>query len=71
MLFAISTFISYEIKRSVEAAQRAPEGPFRMPEQNRRAMEKALMTTAVGLSVGIFILAAVFFFVIPRYRTGI
>src|SRR5271157_3928095 len=30
---AISTFISYEIKRGVEAARRAPEGPFRMPEQ--------------------------------------
>ena len=57
VLFAISTFISYEIKRGVEAAQRAPEGPFRLPEQNRRALEKALMTAAVGLAVGIFILA--------------
>jgi transglutaminase-like putative cysteine protease len=70
VLFAISTFISYEIKRGVEAAQRAPEGPFRMPEQNRLALEKALMTAAVGLAVGIFTLAAVLFFVIPRYRTG-
>ena len=70
VLCAISTFISYEIKRSVEAAQRAPEGPFRMPEQNRRAIEKALMTAAVGLAVGIIILAAALFFVIPRYRTG-
>jgi sterol desaturase/sphingolipid hydroxylase (fatty acid hydroxylase superfamily) len=70
VLFAISTFISYEIKRSVEAAQRAPEGPFRAPDQNRRAIEKALMTAAVGLSVGIIILAAALFFVIPRYRTG-
>ncbi|MGO8814487.1 MAG: DUF3488 and DUF4129 domain-containing transglutaminase family protein [Terriglobia bacterium] len=70
VLCAISTFISYEIKRSVEAAHRAPEGPFRIPEQNRRAIEKALMTAAVGLSVGIIILAAALFFVIPRYRTG-
>jgi protein-glutamine gamma-glutamyltransferase len=70
VLCAISTFISYEIKRSVEAAHRAPEGPFRVPEQNRRAIEKALMTAAVGLSVGIIILAAALFFVIPRYRTG-
>ncbi|MGD1103094.1 MAG: DUF3488 and transglutaminase-like domain-containing protein [Terriglobia bacterium] len=70
VLFAISMFISYEIKRGVEAARRAPEGPFRVPEQNRRALEKALMTAAVGLAVGIFILAAVLFFVIPRYRTG-
>ena len=70
VLFAISTFISYEIKRGVEAAQRAPEGPFRLPEQNRRALEKALMTAAVSLAAGIIVLAAVLFFVIPRYRTG-
>ena len=44
--------------------------PSALPEQNRRALEKALMTAAVGLAVGIFILAAVLFFVIPRYRTG-
>ncbi len=70
VFFAISTFISYEIKRSVEAARRAPEGPFRAPEQNRKALEKALTTAAAGLAVGIFSLAAVLFFVIPRYRTG-
>jgi transglutaminase-like putative cysteine protease len=70
VLFAISTFISYEIKRGVEAARRAPEGPFRQPEQNRKALEKALTTAAVGLAAGIFCLAALLFFVIPRYRTG-
>jgi transglutaminase-like putative cysteine protease len=70
VLFAISTFISYEIKRAVEAAWRAPEGPFRAAEQNRRAVEKALMTAAVGLAGGIILLAAGLFFVIPRYRTG-
>jgi transglutaminase-like putative cysteine protease len=70
VLFAISTFISYEIKRGVEAARRAPEGPFRVPDQNRRALEKALIMAAVGLAVGIFLLAGVLFFVIPRYRTG-
>ncbi len=70
VLCAISTFISYEIKRGVEAARRAPEGPFRIPEQNRRAIEKALMTAAVCLAMGIFLLAGVLFFVIPRYRSG-
>ncbi|MDR3677484.1 MAG: transglutaminaseTgpA domain-containing protein [Acidobacteriota bacterium] len=70
VVFAISTFISYEIKRGVEAAQRAPEGPFRMPEQNRRALEGALMKAAAGLAAGIFLLAGALFFVIPRYRTG-
>ena len=70
VLFAISTFISYEIKRGTEAARRTPEGPFRVPEQNRRAIEKALSTAAVGLALGIILLAAVLFFIIPRYRTG-
>src|SRR5208283_3066900 len=44
--------------------------PFRVPEQNRQALEKALMMAAVGLAVGIFLLALILFFVIPRYRTG-
>ena len=70
VLFAISTFISYEIKRSAELAARAPEGPFRTPSQNRAAIEKALSTATVGLAAGIVVLAAVLFFVIPRYRTG-
>jgi protein-glutamine gamma-glutamyltransferase len=70
VLFTISTFISYEIKRGVEAAQRAPEGPFRLPGENRRALEKALMTAAVALAIGIFLLGGILFFVIPRYRTG-
>jgi hypothetical protein len=70
VLFAISTFISYEIKRGMEDARRAPEGPFRAPSRNRSAVEKALMTTAAGLTLGIFLLATILFFFIPRYRTG-
>jgi transglutaminase-like putative cysteine protease len=70
VICAISTFISYEIKQGVESASCAPEGPFRKPRQNRAAVEGALMRVAVGLAVGIFLLAAVLFFVIPRYRTG-
>ena len=70
VIFAISTFISYEIKRGMESASRAPEGPFPKPRQNRTAVERALLRAAVGLAVGIFVLAVVLFFVIPRYRTG-
>jgi transglutaminase-like putative cysteine protease len=70
VIFAISTFISYEIKQGMESASRAPEGPFRKPGQNRTAVEGALMRAAVGLAAGIFLLATVLFFVIPRYRTG-
>ncbi|MGA2072154.1 MAG: DUF3488 and transglutaminase-like domain-containing protein [Terriglobia bacterium] len=70
IILAISTFISYEIKRGMEAARRASEGPYRKPRQNRTAVERALMKAAVGLAVGIFLLGAFLFFVIPRYRTG-
>jgi transglutaminase-like putative cysteine protease len=70
VLCVISTLISYEIKRSTESAPRPPEGPFRAPGENRRAIEKALGTATVGLALGIVLLASVLFFVIPRYRTG-
>jgi transglutaminase-like putative cysteine protease len=70
VLFAISTFLSYEIKRGVEAARRAPEGPFRAARRNRRAIEKALVSAALGVAVGIVLFAALLFFVIPRYHTG-
>ncbi len=70
VVFAISTFISYEIKRATEAARQAPEGPFAAPLKNRSAVEKALMIATVGLAVGIVVLASILFFVIPRYRSG-
>jgi protein-glutamine gamma-glutamyltransferase len=70
MLFAISTFISYEIKRSTEAAVRPPEGPFPAALRNRKAIEKSLSRITAGLAVAIVILAAGLFFVIPRYHTG-
>lgn len=70
VLFTISTFISYEIKREVEDARRAPEGPFRKLSHNRSAIEKALMSASLGLALAIVVLAAVLFFIIPRYRTG-
>ena len=70
ILFAISTLISYEIKRSTEMSEQAPEGPFRIPAENRKAVERALTTTTAGLAAGIVLLASVLFFVIPRYRTG-
>jgi transglutaminase-like putative cysteine protease len=70
VLFSISTLISYEIKRATETSYRPPEGPFSQPTQNRVALEKSLMTTTVGLAVGIVLLASILFFVIPRYRTG-
>jgi transglutaminase-like putative cysteine protease len=70
LLFAISTFISHEIKRSTETSRRAPEGPFTAAAKNRSALERALAGATAGLAIGIVLLAAVLFFVIPRYRTG-
>ena len=70
LVFAISTFVSYEIKRSVESASRPAEGPYPTAALNRNAIEKALMTSTVALALGIVALASVLFFVIPRFRTG-
>jgi len=70
VIFAISTFISYEIKRGIESGPRAAEGPFAKPGENRAAVEGALFRAAVGLGAGIFLLATILFFVIPRYRTA-
>jgi transglutaminase-like putative cysteine protease len=70
MMFSISTFISYEIKRSMEAAPRAAEGPHTSSALNRTAIERALMNATIGLAFGIAALASVLFFIIPRFRTG-
>ncbi|HLY61916.1 MAG TPA: DUF3488 and transglutaminase-like domain-containing protein [Terriglobia bacterium] len=70
VLFSISTFISYEIKRAAEFASRPAQGPYASSAQNRIAIEKALFAATVSLAVGIVILSSVLFFVIPRYRTG-
>ncbi len=70
VLFSISTFISYEIKRAVEGSRRPAEGPYSSPAQNRSALERALGASTLGLSLGIVVLASLLFFVIPRYRTG-
>ena len=69
ILFAIATLISYEIKRSLETSRRSSPAPLPAP-QGRRAIERALAKTAVGLGLGIVAAASLFFFVIPRYRSG-
>ncbi|HEV2351956.1 MAG TPA: DUF3488 and transglutaminase-like domain-containing protein [Terriglobia bacterium] len=70
VLFSISTFISYEIKRAAEFATRPAQGPYASSAQNRTAIEKALFSATMGLALGIVGLSSVLFFVIPRYRTG-
>lgn len=70
ILFSISTFISYEIKRAAEFAARPAQGPYASAAQNRTAIEKALFVATGGLALSIVILSSLLFFVIPRYRTG-
>jgi protein-glutamine gamma-glutamyltransferase len=70
LFFAISTLISYEIKRSVETSRRTASNLLPAPAGDRTLIENALAKTAAGLGLGIVAAAAVFFFVIPRYRSG-
>jgi protein-glutamine gamma-glutamyltransferase len=70
LLFAISTFISYEIKRSFEASVRAAADAVPPYPGSRSALERSLAKTTAGLGVGIFSLASLLFFVIPRYSSG-
>ncbi len=70
VLFAISMFISYDIKRGIEKAGYPPRGPFREPAQNRVAVENALAVTALGLAVAIALVGTLLFFLIPRYHAA-
>ena len=71
ILFSISTFAGYEIKRSSDAAgQGGPREERSLPAQSRDAVEKALLATSLALALAVVVLASLLFFVLPRYRTG-
>ena len=70
VLFAISTFVSYEIKLSLERSAYIATGPFAAFSRNRSALERSLAKTTAGLALAIVALASFLFFVIPRYRSG-
>lgn len=76
ILASISTFASYEIKRSADAVCHGRQGQpstagSRGPSiTNRGTLEKALVATSGALALGIVSLASLLFFVVPRYRTG-
>ncbi len=76
ILFSISTFAGYEIKRSSDAAgqsgqqEKASSRSRGFPVPNRSALERALLTTSGALALGIVALASLLFFAVPRYRTG-
>ena len=69
IFFAISTLISYEIKRSIETSRSPALAPLAGP-RGRPGIERALGRTAAGLGLGILAIASVFFFAIPRYHSG-
>lgn len=70
VIFAISMFISYDIKRGIETAEQPSQGPYRQPALNRVAIENSLLVTTFEMTLGIAALAAVLFFMIPRYHTA-
>ncbi|HEX5412532.1 MAG TPA: DUF3488 and transglutaminase-like domain-containing protein [Terriglobia bacterium] len=69
VLFAISTLISYEIKRSLETSRRSASAQPRTPD-GRPGIERALIRAGAGLGLVTLATASLFFFVIPRYRSG-
>ncbi len=85
LLFATSTFVSYEVKRSAEEASFPPPKPEGEPgklhddretrgtdrgSSRGTGIEKALLGTTLGLTVANAVLAAILFYVIPRYHTS-
>jgi transglutaminase-like putative cysteine protease len=70
VLFAISTCISYEMKRAMESARRVPLDPRRQSRRSRAALEKSLTVFTLVLTAGVAAIASLLFFAIPRYRSG-
>jgi protein-glutamine gamma-glutamyltransferase len=70
VLFAIATLISYEIKRSIENSRCSDSNTLLVSPRNRPGIERALGRTAAGLGMGIIAASSLFFFLIPRYRSG-
>jgi transglutaminase-like putative cysteine protease len=73
ILFAISTLLSFEVSRLQRHPSALPDS--RRPEEESeahrvRSTELALGKAALGLTVALLPLAALLFFVIPRYRSG-
>ncbi len=67
LLLGISTFVSFEIKRGAESARTAPL-PAHTPLARR--LHRSLFVTSAVVSVGILVLAAIIFFILPRFSTG-
>ncbi|MDE3180789.1 MAG: DUF3488 domain-containing protein [Acidobacteriota bacterium] len=71
VLFSICMFISFDIKSGCDWASDPPRGPFPDPARNRIAVENSLVLTSLSLAMGTAALAAILFFMIPRYRASV
>jgi len=67
LVIAISTFISFEIKRSAERARTAPVAAGTAPG---RRLQRSLLVTSITVAAGTLLLSVVFFFILPRFTTG-
>lgn len=67
LVLGISTFISFEIKRGTETAQTAPLAAGTV---GGRRLERSLLATSVSVALATLLLAAVLFFILPRFSTG-
>ncbi|HEY6291955.1 MAG TPA: DUF3488 and transglutaminase-like domain-containing protein [Terriglobia bacterium] len=73
ILFAISTLLSYEVRRPFRrvAVPEPGEGTNRSAEKHgSKPVEAALGKTALCLALALIPVAAFLFFLIPRYRSG-
>jgi protein-glutamine gamma-glutamyltransferase len=82
MLLAVTTFVSMEMRRSAARAQTLAEAPALYAATNGGAGRKrglrirlkrldgAISATAIALMVGIFAIATVLFFMLPRVSAG-
>jgi len=67
LVVGISTFISFEIKRSAEQARTALVAVGTAPG---RRLQRSLLVTSITVATATLLLSIVFFFILPRFTTG-
>jgi len=72
ILFAISALLSHEVLRPMRSSKTPGRGrgTSRLEDQESNPVEAALGKTAIGMALGLIPVAALLFFLIPRYRSG-
>jgi len=70
IVLAVATFISYEIRRSIELTKASTACIILASAGSQPTIGRSLGKTAAALGLGIVLAAPILFFVIPRYRSG-